>query len=64
MQMATPKTAMALLEELRNASFATAQKELTVLRDFAASQVGIWIVKQVSVVIRSSSGNRQAATLG
>ena len=41
MQMATPKTAMALLEELRNASFATAQKELTVLRDFAASQVSV-----------------------
>ena len=47
MQMATPKTAMALLEELRNASFATAQNELTVLRDFAATQVSIWM-SQVS----------------
>ena len=39
MQMATPVTAMALLEELRNSSYATAWKELDDLRKFAAKQV-------------------------
>jgi Zn-dependent oligopeptidase len=39
MQMATPEMAMALLEELRNASYATAWKELDDLRKFAAKQV-------------------------
>lgn len=43
MQMATPQTAMALLEDLRNASFATAQKELDDLRVFAATQVSLII---------------------
>lgn len=38
-QMATPGTAMALLEQLRTASFATAQKELDSLRQFAAAEV-------------------------
>ena len=39
MQMATPQTAMDLIEQLRQASYDTAAKELKDLRHFAASQV-------------------------
>ena len=38
-QMATLKTALALLEQLRQASYDTAALELKTLRAFAASQV-------------------------
>lgn len=48
-QMATPDTAMALLEVLRNASFATAQKELEELRIFAASKVSPCAVPRMQV---------------
>lgn len=41
-QMATPQTAMDLIEQLREASYNTAAKELKNLRQFAASQVGIY----------------------
>jgi hypothetical protein len=37
--MATPATALKLLEELREASYSTAAQELKDLRTFAASQV-------------------------
>ena len=48
MQMATPQTAMDLIEQLRQASYNTAAKELEDVRLFAASQV-----RNLSQVTRS-----------
>ena len=45
---------MALLEQLRNASFATAQKELDSLRQFAAAQVSSNLQQHPSMKERSA----------